>query len=465
MKRTAICCALLFSYACDDGGSEVVPTEDAEADVGVLDGSVDTDALDEDAGPDAARPEPDLGAPSGCEACARVVSCTAEVCSGEDAADAEQVDTICQKVCAELGAFEAVVTGAETCADVVAFMEQTAPEDFGGLCTRDPSAPPMLPECEVFGSKIAECILARCPAGEPLREHLVGAYTHVCNFEVSMGANPADLANLANERASCDEGFLEMIVTQQIEGDGEGNQGMAQFCEEGPLVPIEACEAACDNVRPCIGPEDDNVILRDAHRCVHLCASLPNPPAQAWTCAAEQMTCEQVFMCFGGGGNQPDPVPGCEFYGSRGAACAAEVCPGIEGVSETLGLLLGGSCNEQVAAGQLREEQVGALNAETPCDDRLIQALVGYLTTPNPNNPEQGPLAAACEAPLNPPELCSEACSGIQPCAPAQGDVAFLSNPQFCEYVCALSADVPEGVWTCIRDADECPARMACVGQ
>lgn len=443
----------------EDNENAIEP--DADAAVGA-DVSVTVDGGRDAPDPDMARtPDPDMAVErpeAACgEACEEVVRCTAALCDPRDPA---LVTEACLEACAGLGPFAAVAAGSETCEDLVAFAVQSIGGDYAEACEAGGAEPRVeYEECTDFAEHFTECLLEGCPNAAPLSEYLPGSYESFCNDAVNGGQNPQDYANIA--RLPCDNPALERIVRAQYERDDEDPDagGLADLCEDGPSPSVEVCADACEALHPCL-PEDGDAgarALRETDRCIFTCAGTGFVPDSAWPCAAEAVSCQAVFQCFGDAAAE-----GCVDYAARIAACTAEACPGTAGVTETLARFLVGTCGDQVEAGALTREQVAAVDAATPCDEPIIASLVTYLTEPGPGD-GQGSLARVCEEPANDPELCADACDVFAPCAPDDENLGSLRDRTICAYVCQVEADAPAQIWECIRDAESCPAVLACI--
>ncbi len=457
---TVVASITLIANCVEDNASSLDPDTSVDSDAGA---SADGAAIEPDM---EQTPEPDVGGEDpedACaEACDRVLACTAEVCERYDPASAGTVTAACLEACGRVGPFAAVVIGSETCADLVEFAGQNLGESYGEACggagTGDPDRE--WEECALFGEHFSECLIEQCPGAEPLAAHMPGAYESFCNDAVNAGQNPQDYQNIGS--IPCDNPTLAQIVRNQYEpneGDPDSG-GLASLCADGPSPDVETCEVACEIIGPCIPDEADQGArsLRDRDRCIFSCAGADFVPDETWVCAAEAPACPAVFACFSG----PE-VDNCDVYARRVAACAAVACPGVADVQETLGRFLIDPCDAMVEEGVLTAEQVGAVTEETACDDPSVAALVTFLTVDTPEGEDDGGLEAVCEAPAQDPALCETACTNLAPCAPAEGNLAGLRDPAVCDYVCQTEADVPEQIWTCIRDAEMCDAALACI--
>ena len=463
MRAIVACVSVVLALGCQEDNENAID-DDAAAPTPDAGASADGAMVEADM---AAQPDPDMGGggDEACvEACGRVLDCTAQECARFDPDSADDVNAACLEACAGLGAFAAVASGSETCADLVEFAGQNLGDDYSAACDGAGMGNPgrEWEECVAFGAHFSECLLEACPAADPLAAYLPGAYASFCDDAVNGGQNPQDYQNIA--QVACDNPALDRIVRAQYERDPENpdSGGLAPLCADGPTPSVEACVAACEVLGPCIPDDSDpgGLALRNLDRCVFSCAGADFVPDDTWLCAADAMECGEVFQCF----SQQGPAPaGCDVYSARVAACTVEACGGVADVEETLARLLIGACGELVRDGAVSAEDVAATTAETPCDDAVIAGLVTYLTVDGPD-PEDGDLARVCEEPANEPELCAAACARLAPCAPAEGNLAGLRDPAVCEYVCQVEADAPASIWECMRDApDECAAVLQCI--
>jgi hypothetical protein len=121
------------------------------------------------AGPvvDAADPPVPDGAagPAPCtEACDRALSCAASVCEGLDENEAEGLRRSCSGLCLSNPAFATVVSGSQTCEDVVAFLRDTEEPAFANACPL-PGPPPPMPdggECRFPCQGDEVCVEGHC---------------------------------------------------------------------------------------------------------------------------------------------------------------------------------------------------------------------------------------------------------------------------------------------------------------
>ncbi len=451
---TAAAIALALVACVEDAEPPVDASAEADGGASAGGGVGSDDAI---APPDmAAIPEQDAGEDPCPGACARVSDCSAELCVGYDA---DALAASCAVTCGSVGAFAAVAGGAETCQDVVDFAAQSIGGAYAEACAGG-GAGREWSECALFAEHFVECLVAACPGGASVEAQLVAAYAGYCNENLDGGGNPQEFANLG--ALPCEHQVIREIIAQQLEPDPEDPNagGLASLCEEGPSPDVETCTAACARLAPCIPDDADPgaLSLRDLDRCVFTCAATAAIPDPVWECIEGASTCDEVYPCFMG----PPEVENCDVYGARVAACAVEDCPGVISVEETLGAILAGACAEIVQQGNLTAEQVAGVSAETSCDDPAVAGLVSYLTTDGPAE-EDGGLVPVCEAPAQEPALCEAACAVLSPCAPVGSPIQTLRDPRICEYLCVVEAEVPEEVWSCVRDAEMCDAALACL--
>ncbi len=449
---------LLFLLGCQ---VDADPAEDeTEADAGAVGGEADgspTEALD--ASPPDAIIEVDAEVDAeandeGCaEACARIEGCVAEVC--ETPPEGAALQEACITECAGNPSFVPVATGVETCRDLVAFAEQTVGEPLSSTCTLDRQVPDRA-VCETYATRFVECFIEACPPAARDQELHVYAWTDLCLDEVAAGRLDArELGILATPDTPCEaQLFTNAIDRALVDRPGrEGDGTLAQYCQEGRLRTVDECQAACAEVAPCIPPDNEQSgAYNDPRRCEHLCLVGRSPLTRAWLCAADAAgaRCETVLACF-----QPVEVPECATWGQRATDCTVDRCEALSEVSEGLAVALDAYCDRATNDGRLDPELVRGTTAETPCDDPAVAPIVTFIVEQDPD------IMRGCEEGLlHSRELCAEACAVFAGCEVPSNPL--LSDPHWCEYVCALEGDLPENRWQCVIDNGICPEALDC---
>lgn len=390
---------------------------------------------------------------SACEtACSALFNCAVDECTDFNADDEATISAWCEDACEAIPSFASVANGTESCSDLVAFARQTLDPAFEMQCAADPGNLPQNPECEAFGAHIVECFGAVCAPATENAAVLTNAYIHICNEAIANGEfGPVEAQALAG--VACDQPPLDEIIQEQIDNAGS-------FCTDGPLVDPAICEAACAVIGPCIPAGDDGEALRDANRCQQFCLAVESFPAEQWQCIAEANACGGVFQCLEG--EPADPVAECGPFGTRVSACITEPCPATAPIQDPVASVATQICNEFVAAGEARPEDLADIE-NAPCDDARLSGFVAFMTVDTPEDEGDGLLAGVCaDGLLNTAETCETACATAGPCFPEDGEAAPLRDAELCAFVCATGTDVPAAVWQCIEGVDTCEAVFAC---
>ena len=157
----------------------------------------------------------------------------------------------------------------------------------------------------------------------------------------------------------------------------------------------------------------------------------------------------------------PDPTyPVCDVWGARLAACMAEACPNLDALQAQTAATYTFYCNRGVTNGDVDPDGLAAvLSPNTPCDTPFIANLVAQQTGPGSD------LAPFCaEGPASDAATCEAACQALGPCLTPGQDGAELSNPDYCQYLCAVSRNPEPAVWSCLADHQgaECGPVLQC---
>ncbi len=159
--------------------------------------------------------------------------------------------------------------------------------------------------CGPFADLATGCVVERCAPAGPVSTGLGYVIRHLCGEEVASEAWTEEALRAAVAAAAGDEHCDDPIIAQLVElllvddplvaDDG----WLARMCAEGPAHDGDLCDAACDDLTPCL--PDDAGGLRDPDICRLVCASDFGPGGGVWQCALDAEACEEVQACL------PDP--------------------------------------------------------------------------------------------------------------------------------------------------------------
>jgi len=181
-----------------------------------------------------APPMPDAAVDECSVACDRALFCAAEVCEGLDEAGAESLRRSCSALCLGNPAFAIVVSGSETCDDVVAFLlDRGAADPAITTACPPPAPPPPMPDG-------GEC---RFPCGDG--EVCTGG--HCVRLD---GTCAGDIhCRFGTQR--CGEGLC--VAAEFAPCRGDDTCAVEQFCLLDPANPLAegVCVFDCRNGEAC----------------------------------------------------------------------------------------------------------------------------------------------------------------------------------------------------------------------
>ena len=137
-----------------------------------------------------------------------------------------------------------------------------------------------------------------------------------------------------------------------------------------------------------------------------------------------------------------------------------EACPPAADLGGGVGALVQTICD----SGEVPAAVVDSVMAETPCDALALAYFVTAFTQDDPEDPDDGFIAAYCAgAPGGDPQTCTAACAAVGPCVPPESDGAVLADADLCQLVCVAGDDIPAEAWACAAQAPPgCEAVQAC---
>ena len=232
------------------------------------------------------------------------------------------------------------------------------------------------------------------------------------------------------------------------------------------------CDLACDRVADCAaevcGAEAAEGRPAVLDECATACAA--NPAFEIVlggiaTCgdvvAFAGQSLGDAFAAVCEPGTLPDEVfPVCDVFGERIAVCMAEVCPNLDPLVDAAAGAYRYFCNEAGNNGEFDPAALAQLlTPETPCDSEIIANIVREQTGPG------GDLVPFCETgPRSPAEVCDPACETLAACIGPNDDGAEVRDPDFCHYLCGVSAEPGPELWACVAGvpADACADLAPC---
>lgn len=256
-------------------------------------------------------------------------------------------------------------------------------------------------------------------------------------------------------------------------GTGTGGAGAAGAGGAGPDAGIpEACGAVCEHVADCAAEVCGDAAAGARAAIVQDCAATCGANPSFEIVAGGIETCNDLvdfgrqslgatFNTVCDAAAVPDEVyPVCEIFGERLSTCLVEACPAMRAVAGAAAGAYRYYCNGAANNGELDPGQLAMyLTPETPCSTQFIADIVAEQTG------EGGDLAPFCaHGPYSSPQTCAAACADIGPCIQPGADGQELRDPDFCAYVCAISASPSPEVWACLEATgpDQCEAAGAC---
>lgn len=390
--------------------------------------------------------------------CERMANCAGEVCDGVDTG---AVSAECEDACAANPAIATVGGGILECEELVDFGRDRVPA-LGEGCELDPVNPPMSDECGAYGARITECLVAECDNVSDYEDLIRASFTHICDYAVFRGeTSPEQIDMFINANTPCDSEVMRATIDPQL-----AEEGMGDFCADGPELELDVCETACERLAPCLTQPEQEAIQNPA-RCQHLCVAYPNTVAQrTWECLAEAPpnSCEAIGPCFA-----PAPaVPECANVVGAVQRCTQAVCENVAGYEAGIGLYVDPVCREAVASGDTTVEYLAGLNEETSCDDEGIAGWVTFFTEDDPAEDDDGVFVNLCESgPRLPAETCEAACANIGPCVPEGSESQVLSDAEACAFFCGATEAIATMSWECSAavEGGDCMEVFACFPQ
>ncbi len=388
--------------------------------------------------------------------------------------DGPALAAACAAACGENPAFAAVASGLVACQDLMAFARQQS-DDIDALCV---DAPVEEGGCAFYGVRAAECLVEVCPNARSFDVGVAPYMQGICENLVAQGN--FSLEQLRGiEQAGCNDPRIGPVLGfLTTRGEHPASGGLESLCTDGPLVPDETCETACNRLGICI-PEgtsdDDGGQLRDYGTCRTTCASFPNISPLVWGCIADTVemgpppggqellaACRDAFRCF----SNPPTIEVCVPYGARSTECLLETCANAAPHREAVTKMLTDTCTQLVGNQFFDEEAVGTVGPESPCDHELIGGMVQNFTMENAVDPNAGFLMGLCtDGPANEDAICDQACTHLGPCLELveDDDADALRDHGMCSFLCAAGVDeLPPERWACFAEDPACPQVFAC---
>jgi hypothetical protein len=237
--------------------------------------------------------------------------------------------------------------------------------------------------------------------------------------------------------------------------------------------PSDACATACGRIAGCVVevcPAEAAASAAEVESaCLFECGANPSFPIVVegiGTCGdlvayGRQAVGEPLPTICPEGMGPTEHFPVCDVFAERIITCLGEACPATGSAAGVLVPAYTRFCDDAANRGEFDPVQLGQfITPQTPCDFAVIADIVTSSIEPG------GDLAAFCtNGPINAPELCTAACDRIGPCVPPDGDLGFIADPLFCQYICVVSEGIDERVWACGSELEEggaCEEAVAC---
>jgi hypothetical protein len=237
--------------------------------------------------------------------------------------------------------------------------------------------------------------------------------------------------------------------------------------------PSDACATACGRIAGCVVevcPAEAAASAAEVESaCLFECGANPSFPIVVegiGTCGdlvayGRQAVGEPLPTICPEGGGPTEHFPVCDVFAERIITCLGEACPATGSATGVLVPAYTRFCDDAANRGEFDPVQLGQfITPQTPCDFAVIADIVTSSIEPG------GDLAAFCtNGPINAPALCTAACDRIGPCVPPDGDLGFIADPLFCQYICVVSEGIDERVWACGSELEEggaCEEAVAC---
>jgi len=166
--------------------------------------------------------------------------------------------------------------------------------DQGSDAVAPPSEKPIAEPCVPATSRLIGCLALDCPDVHLIEDGLADIIRGECEEDLATGVvTRADLHALA-VGDGCD-GPMAVVVAEARDGM------LGSFCEDGPLVAVETCEAICRRLGACGWGDTENnengvELADDDPACVAECA-VDECMAPIYTCFAET-DCGALPSCF-----------------------------------------------------------------------------------------------------------------------------------------------------------------------
>lgn len=255
-------------------------------------------------------------------------------------------------------------------------------------------------------------------------------------------------------------------------GSGGSSGGSAGDAASPDAAGSEACAAPCARLADCAtevcgeaATGSRAAILED---CAVTCAANPSFEIVAGgiaTCGdlvdfGRQSLGETFNTVCDPSELPPEVYPICDIFADRLVTCLTEACPALAEVSAAAMGAYRSYCNGAANNGELNPDELAMyLNAGTPCDTQFIADIVAEQTG------EAGDLVGFCaDGPATAADTCQAACAAIGPCIEPGADGEELRDPDFCAYICGVSASPAPAVWECLAATgpDQCDAAAQC---